>query len=345
MPLPLSGAIRLGADVNVELGLSATAQIALGQASVRSLFAVPTGAIRLAADSRGKSAVPPEFTFAITSNQTNANLRTLAVNAGWDQSSKVVATVNAGVYIYSTSISTPGLTIDGSWPGGVELVNNGFIIGMGGGGGVSGNYDGAAGGPAVSLGVNVSIRNNSYIAGGGGGGGGVGGGGGAGGGAGGGGGTGTGGAPGVSGANGSLPTSGSASGGGGGRVLPGAGGAGRAWVPGGALLPGLGGGAGGGGGMLIVLINPNVPLFGRNASGGGGGWGAAGGTSISGTSGGSPGTIVPGNGGSASAAGGDGSLSGSPTSFGAGGAGGNAVRLNGYSVTWLANGTRYGAIS
>jgi len=57
MALPSSGAIRLGADVNVELGNSATLTIALGQETVRALFGVASGAIRLGQDSRGKSAV------------------------------------------------------------------------------------------------------------------------------------------------------------------------------------------------------------------------------------------------------------------------------------------------
>ena len=55
MALPASGRMRQGADVNVELGNSATTQISLGQASVRSLYSVASGAIRLAADGYGKS--------------------------------------------------------------------------------------------------------------------------------------------------------------------------------------------------------------------------------------------------------------------------------------------------
>jgi hypothetical protein len=55
MPLPASGAMRMGADVNVQLGNSATAQIPLGATGVRTLYNVPTGAIRLATDGYGKS--------------------------------------------------------------------------------------------------------------------------------------------------------------------------------------------------------------------------------------------------------------------------------------------------
>jgi hypothetical protein len=49
--------MRQGADVNVELGNSATTQISLGQASVRTLYGKASGAIRLAQDGYGKSNV------------------------------------------------------------------------------------------------------------------------------------------------------------------------------------------------------------------------------------------------------------------------------------------------
>ena len=184
MALPASGAISLN-QVNVELGNAGTASINMNSAAVRGLFGVASGAISMS-DGYGKS---NEFPFSITSNQTNANLRTLAVNAGWDQSIAVVATINSGVRMTSNTVGTPGLTINGAWPGGIELVNNGTIVGRGGNGGNGGNggtannstYDstngsaGSAGGLALTISVPVSIRNNGTIAGGGGGGGGGGG--------------------------------------------------------------------------------------------------------------------------------------------------------------------------
>lgn len=77
MPLQTSGQIKFS-DINVELGLAATTQISLGQASVRSLYGVAAGAIRLAADGYGKSnspvSVDPGGGVLTVSNQT-AGLR------------------------------------------------------------------------------------------------------------------------------------------------------------------------------------------------------------------------------------------------------------------------------
>jgi hypothetical protein len=177
MTLPSSGAISLN-DVNVELGNSGTAQISMNDAAVRGLFGVASGAISMS-DGYGKSNV---FAFTISSTQVNANLRSLAVAAGWDQSTAVEATIGSGVNINGSvaANSTAALTIDGSWPGGVTLINNGTITGRGGNGG-AGAYDGLpypssfvgqAGGRAISASVAVTIDNQGTIAGGGGGGGG-----------------------------------------------------------------------------------------------------------------------------------------------------------------------------
>ena len=54
MPLQSSGQIDFS-DINVELGLTSTAQISLGSTATRALYGVSTGAIRLAADGYGKS--------------------------------------------------------------------------------------------------------------------------------------------------------------------------------------------------------------------------------------------------------------------------------------------------
>jgi hypothetical protein len=182
MALPLSGTISLS-QVNVELGVLASAIRSLNDSTTRTLFNKASGQISLS-DGYGKA---NEFILTISSNQTNANLRTLAVNAGWNQTSIVIATINSGVYVSSNSTGTPALTVNGSWPGGVQLINNGFIVGRGGNGGngatstpfpgigqpqLRAGSAGEAGGLALSAGVAVSISNNGTIGGGGGGGGG-----------------------------------------------------------------------------------------------------------------------------------------------------------------------------
>lgn len=293
MALPLTGPIKFS-NINVELGLTPTLPISLGSLVVRSLYGVPSGPIRLWADGKGKSSA---FAFTISSNVVDANLRTLAVAAGWNQTSAVVATVATGVIIYSSNTTIPALTINGSWPNGITLTNNGSITGRGGNGGngtISTGGGGTAGGPAVSLGVNVVIANNGIIGGGGGG-----------------------------------------------------GGAGGSWIGNSGISYG---GGGGGGGMV------NSP-GGARGSGNppqlySGSPGTAGSLATFGT-GGAGSSGVGGNGGNGGFLGASGSAGVASGQFsggtrfngGAGGAAGKAVNLNGFTVTWTATGTRYGAIS
>lgn len=117
-----------------------------------------------------------QFAFSITSNTQNANIRTLAVAAGWDGSAPLITTVNSGVWLWSDSTSLGGAIISGSFPGGLTLLNYGKIIGKGGDGGLTQGQAGSAGGPALtvaSTGVSVTNNSGAYIAGGGGGGGGA----------------------------------------------------------------------------------------------------------------------------------------------------------------------------
>jgi hypothetical protein len=299
------------------------------------------------------------FTTSISANLQNFNLSSSALAAGWNGVTSLTATItiNNGVYVWSDTTSVAAFTVT-SLPAGstVNIVNYGFIIGKGGKGGNT-TYNNVttaptAGGPAMSLGYNINLTNNSYIAGGGGGGASaVGtGGGGAGGGEGGdftgfgnqyltaaG---GAGGAPGLAGSNGAQVTGssggsayGAGGGGGGGRILPGVGG-----VQGdqsGSQYQGLGGGAGGGGGVYDAFgyncdstaggsannaatqANGNtLGGAGWGGGGGGGGWGAAGGASTR-----DYGVTV------------------------AGAAGGKAIALNGYTVTYVTTGTIYGVVS
>ncbi len=306
MALPASGAISLN-QVNVELGNAGTASINMNSAAVRGLFGVASGAISMS-NGYGKSS---QFAFTISSNQTNANLRTLAVNAGWDQSSKVVATINSGIYISSNSTGTPALTVSGSFPGGVELTNGGYIIGMGGAGGSGGSipyynwniyhtpgYPGSAGGGALSVSSAVTITNNGTIGGGGGGGGG---------------------GSSMAYLDGKSAFGSSGSGGGGGRssnaANSAAGPAGSTnWVgTGNAGSAGTVSAAGSGGAR--VTVNGYY----AGAGGGGGGWGASGSTGET--------SYDP-----------EGNKSG-----GSGGGSGYAVSGNS-NVTWAVTGTRYGTI-
>lgn len=382
MPLPSSGSLSM-AQINAEFGRGndlnsyrgTTWYTAAGGSGTFS-----TGAISIG-DFYGKQLASPSFSFTIYSHIDQANLRTLAVNAGWNQSSPVTATLAAGYYIYSTNTGVAALTIDGSWPGGVTFVNNGYVMGMGGHGGgyynnvstavAIQNWEVSSGGNAINLGTSCTIQNNSYIGGGGGGGSygaaGLTGGGGAGGGVSGsfyywaggtnpvysragaaGGGLGSNGSNGSgSGATTNLSPSDAATGGGGGRIMPGSN-TGSPSVSNGTvtLYAGFGGGGGntggdasipevaGSGNLSSVGIGGSAGGSGAaslyagyyytgGASGGGGGWGASGGRGQ-----------------------GDTAIATSTVqTYPSVTTGGKAVHLNGYSVTWAATGTRYGAIS
>jgi hypothetical protein len=301
------------------------------------------------------------FNKIISSNTQNYNLRNDAIAAGWNGITPLAATVtvNSGVYVWSDNTAIAGFNTGSNFPVGTTLsiINNGFIIGQGG----NGVYraDGTAGGPAMNINYPVSITNNSYIAGGGGGGGSTAavsfnyyiasGGGGAGGGAGGAGieaGTGgAGGAPGLAGTAGVFFSDtnrgreqGWCGGGGGGRILPGVGGPATIITsPFGVTRKegAPGGGAGGAGGVQN--------LFATAAPGGAGGSANNPGTTAIVTAG--LGAVAGGGGGGWGASGGNGSGTLTGVLYTTGAAGGKAVNLNGNTVTWLANGTRWGAIS
>lgn len=354
MTLPV-GQISMG-QVNTELGIPATTTISLNQTNVRTLAGVPTGAISMS-NLQGKSAV---FTATLSAPAANLDLYTWATPLGYTGGAANI-TIAPGVYVYATSTANAGLTIPASFgAGNLTLTNNGFIMGQGGDGSSTPATPGTAGGSAISISTPVTVVNNTgAFIGGGGGGGGWFGGGGAGGGAGGGGGTppvigGAGGTIGLIGTNGNgTPAGGTAqqfSAGGGGRIFPGGAGQGN----GNGVRVQAGGGAGGGGGYQFIL-GP-VATARRTGGGGGGGWGASGGTSLN-TNSAPPATpSVPasatlgGNGGAGGAVGAIGAVAaagvspaGSPS--GVGGAGGNAIALNGNTVTQSGSGTTFGAVS
>jgi hypothetical protein len=327
MALPASGAISLN-DVNVELGLSGTAAITMNDSAVRTLFGVASGAIGMNSGYGKSNRAAISYTYSASAANPSLNVTTIGGYVAGK--SDITITVNAGVYLYSTSTGTPGLTLSGGSSGDtVTLVNNGFIMGMGGNGSNNVNTQPGNGGIGLQLGFNTTVNNtngSAYIGGGGGGGNGstgganrAGGGGGAGGGSGAStiyGGGGGGGGLGATGSNGSS-NCGSYFGSGGGS----GGGAG-------GYQAGVCGGGGGGGGRIFAGSG------GAGGTGGGGAGGSANATGSNGSGGG-------GGGGGWGAAGGRGN------NFGLNGAGGKAVNLNGYSVTWTSGNTTrvYGSVS
>ena len=305
MALPSSGSISFG-QINIELGVAETTTRSLGETTTRNLFGVGSGAISMN-QGYGKA---NQFGLSIATNQNNVNLRSLVVAAGWNESSKVVVTLESGVYISGSSTGTAALTIDGSFPGGLEFINNGFILGQGGNGGKGGyaggntssaGQSGASGGKALHVATAVTFTNNGTIGGGGGGGGG-------------------GGPASYSGYNKKY-------------TYPGGGGGG-----GQSSLNNSSGGARGNalGGWTIYNAQP-------------GGAGTTAGAGAGGNTGGSYSYAVPGKGGNGGnwGANGSGGVSGSGWgSAGGGGGGGAGAAITGNSnITWVATGTRYGSIS
>jgi len=130
MPLNPSGPISLGGttagqSIALENGGPGTAQIALNDAAVRSLAGVPTGQIVMPTDFWGKSNL---FSFNVPAG-TDVNLRSAAITAGWPGSGAVLATIQPGTTIQSSSTGGYALTINGAWPGGVTLDNKGLVVG------------------------------------------------------------------------------------------------------------------------------------------------------------------------------------------------------------------------
>ena len=319
------------------------------------------------------------FELTISSNIANLDVHQHFVDNGWDGTKEAQLTIDSGVYVYANGGVTnnvadedPGILYDTAFPNGLTIINNGYIMGQGGT--YTKNSSNAAvyvpATPAINVtAAGLSIDNQGTIAGGGGqggasmstftyatGGGGAGGGG-----------IdfnnttnanagyrgrigsnakqGVAGSPGNAGTNGSTNTDGSYGGGAGGRVLPGTGGVAQAATTN-ASYYGVGGGSGGAGGRRFVYISMPGSDFATRyyVAGGGGGYGAAGGDGYYvsffrsfGLS-----TKRAGSGGDCNLAGGD--AVPYNTQY-AGQAGANAVKLNSNTVTFINNGTLYGAVS
>jgi hypothetical protein len=173
MTLPLSGPLSAD-DINAELMAPPLSTTALNDPPVRVLFTRPITESEISYDhGHGKFIsmyipyVPP------SGGAYGLNLRQMAIEGGWNQNAYVEVTISASTVILSNSTSIPALTIDGAFPNGAKLINNGIIMGRGGNGGQGGNGSwGAAGGPGVNVSTPIIIENNGTIGGGGGGGGG-----------------------------------------------------------------------------------------------------------------------------------------------------------------------------
>ena len=175
MALQVSGPISAS---QIRTELAGSGPLSLDAVGPRGLAGKPSGIIKYS-DFYGKSSITPGQTFL------KLNLRKWAVEHGWDQVSPYSFTLPAGCTIWSDDTAVAALTIDGSWPGGVTFINEGWVMGMGGkGGGHLGTFGvasptastdpiGKNGGHGISLGAACTIINRSgaYIAGGGGGGG------------------------------------------------------------------------------------------------------------------------------------------------------------------------------
>jgi hypothetical protein len=173
MALPASGTITL-ADIQTEFGgsnpIGLNEYYRDGAYVTANNTSVPTsGAISLQ-DFYGAEKL---FYLIISSSVQDANISTLALNAGWDGAAPIHATINSDVYLWASGTGTYGLTIPASMPV-LTVINNGKIMGCGGTGGAAFSGAGAAGGTALNVLSNVLFTNSSgaYIAGGGGGGGG-----------------------------------------------------------------------------------------------------------------------------------------------------------------------------
>jgi hypothetical protein len=279
----------------------------------------------------GRSTIP----VVLSSTQANCTVAISTLSGYVAGSSNITITVNAGVYLYSTNSANAGLTISGGTTGDtITVVNNGYIMGLGGNGG-TGVALPTVGGSAIKLALTagqtptVVVTNgaSAYIGGGGGGGGGSygqtpsgGGGGGAGGGIGGYNLSTNGGLPGQSGGN---PASFVYEGGCGGRIFTGLGtgiGTGGSYSGTPPYVLAFGGKAGGGGGT-----------WNSTAGGGGGGWGGQGASGLFVTSGITY-PISGGNGGTTSS-GGPTNVAGGTTTYQIGAAGGKSIDFNGFSCT------------
>ena len=103
----------------------------------------------------------------IGSNVANVNIKTLTTNAGGDQATPVILTIDSGVTVSSTSTGTPAMITDTGWSNGVtiNIINNGSIVGASGadtsGNPGSGGGAGGQGGESQTTAANAAGRAGS----------------------------------------------------------------------------------------------------------------------------------------------------------------------------------------
>jgi hypothetical protein len=306
-PISLGGTTP-GVSIAIENGGPGTAQISLNDTAVRSLAGVPSGVITMPTDFYGKSNTVI-INITIAGNTQNYDVWSAVSSNPTYSAGKTNATItiNPGVTVGSASTGSYAMLVPAAFSPGdnVTIVNNGYIVGTGAGGGPGGSASsgtggtGGTGGNALYVNRPTTVTNNNSIGAGGGGGGGGGGG---------------------------FSSPRTAGGGGGG----GGGGAGN----------NVGGGGTGGlrGGGMPVPSSPGSPgTVGSLATGGPGGGG--GGGNQTGGPGGAGGSL--GNGGSNGSPGNSQVPGGAP---GPGGGTGNYITGNAF-VTWPATGNRYGNVA
>lgn len=171
MALQTSGQISLN-DIHVEVGGTSGSQVGINDADVRNLIGSTLGSQVDFADFYGAS---NEVTLT-SAGTVNGEDQRLEITVSSFVSAGGTLVIPSNIWVWSTSTSTPALTIDIA----CTIKNNGKIIGMGGAGGratsTGAMYAGLVGGSAIKINsgvTGVTIINNSggYIAGGGGGGG------------------------------------------------------------------------------------------------------------------------------------------------------------------------------
>jgi hypothetical protein len=170
-------------QINSELGRTSTASYTLDDIDGRKLASVGnTGQnLTLGTDIKISNFLGhARSIIVISSDAQDVNVLNKAITVGYSSNkSYVTMTVNPGIYVGSSVVTSPAVAISGFGSYDlVEIVNNGAIVGAGGGGGngsTGGNGSATAGqngGTAISANQYVSVINNGLLAGGGGGGGG-----------------------------------------------------------------------------------------------------------------------------------------------------------------------------